>query len=1202
MLSDEDMEGGFEDLEDEDDMEGGFEDLEADDEDKAVSAPVDAPLPTRTATSGSSHYSLPSNEEIHGLKETGDLYMNNVFKLQLDEMLQHVRPRTDRTKSLEQTLRSLQSLFESLPEIEMQPLSAATKALERIVGHAVEVPWADPVPRDDPAYAIGFQKPSALHLIGSWPLKSAARRPGTMDVDMEVCMPSSLFQEKDTMNARYFTKRAFYLAVLAESLRQAASSLHLQVEYLDRYQDRRCTCIVVRPQPDAHDWASLHTVIRVHVAHEFGTFPVQRLAPNRNSLRGALVGATEGAELPATPLYNACILADSMRLAHFVYLNATAEMCAAFAEACQLLKTWATQRGFGSLLLSGSDIQKHGARRMVAGTDDARFVLSMVLAHLLHGEPKGAATRHKLAAGLSSVQLFRGTLDYVAKQSFSSPVFMKPQPRFGLASSIIPAAAFAEAQRAFVDPSGSLNLLAHWPVSSVDLLQREAAQTMCMLNDSGDHFATLFLTPQSMSARRFDEVLLCQVRDDTSEVVRRLDAGNARAWGVQRALDVATRALGQRAQGLAVCAAPAPSYAPGAAPTLSMHLELGVWLDADHAWHQVEHGPPPESPDAASFRAFWGEAAELRRFRDGRVLESVVWPVASLAQRYALPRHIVRHAFVHHRIAKKVRCMNEGFAGLVDMAPALASRAYLKDPAVHGFQLVQAAYDQLVRELRAMDELPLSVMGVAPVAPALRSMSPIVPGPLHIAELGGQVPDVAAYLPVQGVLLTMESSGQWPDDLAAIQEMKTALYERMAEVLMKRLPGSLARVVYDMDATTTETIQDQTSLHLTLATGFAFSLRIHHDREQALLERLLRDKSTHAVAAHALYRYHTRFTYAPAHHAALQALQDRYPALGMTVRLVRRWFASQLLSPHVPVEAMELLCVAVFVTNAHAPPVTGVHGFVRVLHVLAHWDWRETPLLIPLENATRQAHQRKAALSDESSTTLKESAPSFPAAQRADAEQQFAAQRARDPALKHHAWVLATEMDVGSKAWTRDAPSSMVAEGVRQLAHRAVRMLEKEVPTRLAHIRALFAPSYDAYDFVIHIRPSVHMRYAESLAPEASAWLQPRKKRSYANLDEAPLRPSVYGSEPRAGFDPVAEYVQLLQQLYPQTFTLFYDELGGTAIGGLWNRALGKPHAFKVLLGHSSAPHAKGVVLNRAAILAEVQRLGHGLVDRVDVK
>ena len=100
MLSDEDMEGGFEDLEAEDGMDGGFVDLEAEED---AEEPADSPPKVQAPPAGSSHYSLPSNEEIHGLKETGDLYLNNVFKLQLDEMLQHVRPRMDRAKSLEQT-------------------------------------------------------------------------------------------------------------------------------------------------------------------------------------------------------------------------------------------------------------------------------------------------------------------------------------------------------------------------------------------------------------------------------------------------------------------------------------------------------------------------------------------------------------------------------------------------------------------------------------------------------------------------------------------------------------------------------------------------------------------------------------------------------------------------------------------------------------------------------------------------------------------------------------------------------------------------------------------------------------------------------------------------------------------------------------------------------------------------------------------
>ena len=208
MYSDEDLEGGFEDVED---AEDDVVDAEPDDV-------------TERVPSTSSHYAIPSNEEIHGLKETSDLYMNNVFKLQLDEMRKHMPPSATHKPAMDDFLRHVQQCLVAIEAIEPQPLSAAIRALERRVGCRVHVPFAEPVPRGDPAYAIGFEAPRTLHLVGSWPLQTAVRRPGDMDVDVEAVMPSTLFQEKDTLNARYFTKRAFYLAVLAAHLRQESTT------------------------------------------------------------------------------------------------------------------------------------------------------------------------------------------------------------------------------------------------------------------------------------------------------------------------------------------------------------------------------------------------------------------------------------------------------------------------------------------------------------------------------------------------------------------------------------------------------------------------------------------------------------------------------------------------------------------------------------------------------------------------------------------------------------------------------------------------------------------------------------------------------------------------------------------------------------------------------------------------------------------
>ena len=65
-------------------------------------------------------------------------------------------------------------------------------------------------------------------------------------------------------------------------------------------------------------------------------------------------------------------------------------------------------------------------------------------------------------------------------------------------------------------------------------------------------------------------------------------------------------------------------------------------------------------------------------------------------------------------------------------------------------------------------------------------------------------------------------------------------------------------------------------------------------------------------------------------------------------------------------------------------------------------------------------------------------------------------------------------------------------------------------------------------------------------------------------------------------------------------------DYGGTVIGGLWNPSAAAAHPFKVLLGYSSVPLAGErsgrVTLNRAGILAEVERLGAGLVESIEAR
>lgn len=86
----------------------------------------------------------------------------------------------------------------------------------------------------------------------------------------------------------------------------------------------------------------------------------------------------------------------------------------------------------------------------------------------------------------------------------------------------------------------------------------------------------------------------------------------------------------------------------------------------------------------------------------------------------------------------------------------------------------------------------------------------------------------ATFLLLLPVVCQMESSGRWPDELAAIAHVKTAFYCAMAEQL---------RSECDLLASPTSDYMD------VLKSGFVFRVRIAYEREVLLMRDELRRKS-----------------------------------------------------------------------------------------------------------------------------------------------------------------------------------------------------------------------------------------------------------------------------------------------------------------------------------------------------------------------
>jgi len=951
-------------------------------------------------------------------------------------MVSEIRPKYEKSGPLDAVLRRIKGVVELMSALEPLPLELSEKGLrKRYKNDMAQLPYCEPRPKPDSLLKFAFERPSRVQVVGSWILKTAALRPQGVDVDMVLTMPSSIFQEKDHMNMRYFHKRTFYLATVAAAL-ESEKGLGITCHYAVAEEDALRPYLVLQASPE-HELAKLKVSIKIHLAHEEGLFPARRLSPSRNNIR---IDNVQESEQPATPAYNAAVLADSLYASHLVYLNATSQMSESFTEACMLLKTWAFQRSFGSGLSKREvkgKLQAEKGRRIAVGTNTMRFILSMLLAHLLHGPDKtttDSTAKSRLSPGFSSYQLFRGTIDFLASHDFIAlPVLMKGVESLLSNRDKIPADDFSQyAKAVLVDPTGSINLLQSVPEGSFSLLQLEARATMALLNDADqDHFDEVFLQDRSKPSFAFDQLIKVNLGRAKEEAGRMTVPGSSVMESISQVSTTLTRALNTRATLITFFGSRTFRQWPlQMKKTKPSHLiEIGIMYDPQQAFRLVDHGPRPEDQAASEdFKGFWGDMSELRRFRDGRIVESVVWPISGPLDRLSIPQSIIRHTLQrHHDIpSQSIVCHSEAFQGLLLPNEQLAREIYLTMPSEAGFQTVQSAFDEVVKALRGLEGLPLSLISVVAADPGLRSMSVMIPSPVN---LNASLPGSASYLYAHDFVITLESSGRWPDDLIAIQAMKMAFYEAMASKLAAALPSCKTAVALDVDAYMNK-YWDCSALEVILSSGLAFRGRIHHERERLLLHRILDDKKESSKiksdAKAALERFETRFEHNERHHNHMAALSHRFGSLSEAVRLLKRWVSSQMMGMDVPEQLCELVVAQVYIqaSEGGAVPSMGHAGFIRALQRLSVWNWRQEPMTVAMAGATSSNPVRSF-----NAETMKKVGATF---------EQI---RKSDPGLNHYAWFIATESELNGVIWARRHPNAATADALQRLARGACDIL-----------------------------------------------------------------------------------------------------------------------------------------------------------------
>lgn len=1186
-------------------------------------------------------FEAPTAEELSRLQQTQQLYQSNLMKMELDELLGEVRVPLDahekKGRQLEGCLRALKGVLDAMPEAK-----ARARPGDVLLGGA---PF-----HGKKAVEMACGPPERVDLVGSYLVRTVCR--ASRNVDVAVVIPRGALHEKDHVNYRYFDKRAMYLAYVRDCL---AGTPYANVRVARfRGEPLRPVLEVRAPaESDADEDKKQHDqkrrrkaekkknkksreagavprgwVVRVHAVLPDDLIPARKLAPLRNSVRSV---QRDGVPL-ATPHYNQLVLEDMRMTAHLRQLHALLADSPSLADGVILLKVWARQRECDR-----------------APSSFGGFLLSAVVLYL--------ASARRVTSHMSCYQVFRAALSFLATHDLSrSPVRLP-------AAAGDDAATAAERWEAdfcrtfdvvLLDGSGLLNLAAGVTRDSYQSLRDDAARSLeCLDEEPEGAFRAVFMRPVPWHTRYdafvvADASLFAETRAARLAVERGVPATTeppsargvaplpagfgasaaaplppgenqgaafvpphptrpAAAITARHAGSLLRRALTDRVTAASVVDSALTATGAAAAPqSPPPPLVVGLRLSPEHARRDVDMGPDAEKrAEAAEFRALWGERSELRRFRDGRISEAVVWELPAHRLASVVPE-IARHILRRHLAVEdgEWRYVGAQLDAVLRLNPRLAPAeedGAGADPMATVPRL-RAAFKRLGGLLRSLAEVPLSIMQVQASHAAFRDAAAFPPRPAGLAGLGAA--GGATYVEAVPVVVQFEGSTAWPDDPAAVARIKAAFYLRIAAALKAPSRAVPAVVGYEwLDV---------------LVGGFAFRVRIFHEREVQLRKANARQRAVNAAALRARERalaaggagmvptfdvtkvpppqpdaFDVELVQRPAHSGTVRGVALRFPAFGDAARLAKRWVAAHMFACHVPDEAVELVVARAFLRpGAVRAPASGMAGFYRFLGTLASHAWRDEPLVVDV-------------LGDMDAGEL-------------DAvRRQFREARA----AKRGAWMyVATRQDPGSRLWTRERPTLPVLERMVTYARSSFALLDALLRGSgngaggddAARWLTLFKTPLEQFDLFVVLRDDAVPNREEALvAPRDEAAAAAVRARVAARADaggdsggggaggkRSDLELARH-SQVMVGFNPAALLLRDLRHRFHRFATFHADPMGGALVAVSIKREFLEPRRFTVSASSFSRPAGGMVSLNLDEVVADIRRLGRGAVAAV---
>ncbi|XP_022152358.1 nucleolar protein 6 [Momordica charantia] len=971
-----------------------------------------------------------------------------------------------------------------------------------------------------------FRKPNSIKIGGSYAFRGIAKP--DVNVDLLVGLPKECFHEKDYLNYRYYAKRFLYLCTIKKYLN---SSLVLsKVEWSTLQNEARKPILIVYPALEGLKVAPGFFVrIIPTIAGSF--FSISKLNIKRNNIRAL----NQGSLLQATPKYNTSILED-------MFFEDTAEMVKTpfleskdLVETLILLKVWARHR---------APIYVHDC---LSG-----FLIAVILSYLVN--------QNIITHSMTVIQMFRVAVKFMATSNlWNRGLYFKLGPQSTISK---------EEKKQYKDlfpvvicnPSANFNIAFRISQSGFAELQDEAALALaCLEKCRNGGFEEIFMTKIDFAVK-YDHCIRLNLRGQDKLYASGFCLDDE-CWRLyeQKVHGLLSQGLADRAKFIRVSwsnTEAGRNIENGLSVYGTQPLLVGISISSvEKAFRVVDIGPDAENKEEAlKFRRFWGEKAELRRFKDGRIAESTVWETDQWTRHLVLKR-IAEYVLVRHLSPiSKDHIMHA--VDQIDFSLLHGSG----DPITFSGNLL-AAFEVLSKRLRSIEDIPLKVSAVQPLDPAFRYTSVYPSEPHPLAEEKASDPRIqrkvaSSCIRPLDVMIQLEGSGNWPTDEVAIEKTKTAFLLKIGESLQN---------VWGMRCIASE---DAVNV---LVSGYAFHLKIWHERGLSLLNKEFGSDLSNWISS-----TDKKLFVQSQHSSMISGLQARHSIYGPVVRLAKRWIASHFFSACLVEEAVELLVASIFLKPLpfHAP-LSRITGFLRFLRLLSEYDWTFSPLVIDINNDLGANEEKE--IADKFNLTRKDFQ--------------------ENPQTASPAMFLATAYDKASEAWTTFFPKPLELKRLVAYARSSADLLTRLIVQQQVDSyqwECIFRTPLTNYDAVIllhrdklpypqrllfpsELNQGIHVAKGDP-SKIFSPFLLPRN-----------LKPNSEDIKNKllVNFDPLRCYIADLQKEFSSTFNIWYDSLGGDAIGLTWGQHNSKKR------GRDEAVEAEK---EPAEVLKAVGETGKGLM------